>query len=124
MPREQGAYLRKANWPECIPWTEPTREYWPQAWWGPTLPGDDSPDTYNSSHPAAGSLGDLYFGDVCPYCGVPVRMDEEVIGEDGTRGEVWDVSPDEDQQPVYHRECYMERRGHTEQKIADFIVGP
>lgn len=118
----EWAYLRVDNWPECITWTGPKREYGPYPWGRPSHDGLDDCDKYPHMHPAAGSIGYAYLGDVCPYCGVPLRRDEEVVMWDGTSGEFHEVNPVDDPEPAFHPECMAERRGYRNRSLADFEV--
>lgn len=104
-----GAYLRTENWPECIPWTEPTREYGPYAWRPPTHDNPGGIDTYPNSHPDAASVGHDYLGDVCPFCGVPIAWTETVVTTEGVRGVFADITAVGDPIPAYHPECWDER---------------
>lgn len=112
----EAAYLRKENWPEAIPWTGPKREYGPYPWSQTNHHDPHDLDDYNWTHPAAASIGDLYMGDVCPYCGVPLQYDESVVNIHGEDGELWDVSPDESPNPCYHADCWTERKATINQK--------
>lgn len=123
MARDTAAYLRLENWPDCIPATEPTREFAPAAW----RPPDHDPegvDDYPWSHPSAASVGDSYMGDVCPYCGVPLSIYEIVTTLDNETGRLHAVSPDDTPKPCYHRACWLERRGHGEATLDEFIEVP
>lgn len=110
------AYLNKENWPEAIPPMGPKREYGPQPWWKPSHDELDEADNYQYTHPAAASIGDLYMGDVCPWCGVPLRYDETVTNVHGTRGELYEVSPDEEPVPCFHVDCWEERMAEIGQR--------
>jgi hypothetical protein len=105
----ETAYLTKDKWPEAIPPMGPKREYGPYPWGQISHENKHGVDDYPHSHPAAGSIGDIYMGDVCPMCGVPLRYDAEVVNIRGTRGELHAVSPDENPIPCYHPDCWDER---------------
>ena len=104
----EDAYLTKSKWPEAIPHCGPKTEYGVYPWGNPTH-DQYGIDDYPFSHPDAASLGDLYLGDVCPMCGVPLKGDEKVITKTGKRGELLDVSPCEKPEPAYHPDCYSKR---------------
>lgn len=105
-----GEYLRVENWPECIPPTEPTEEYAPQAWWQPTHDDPHGVDDYQHTHPDAASIGDDYMGDVCPYCGVPLRWTESVVLITGDRGTFHEVDDVDSPTPAYHPDCWRDRQ--------------
>lgn len=112
----RAKYLQKENWPECIPWTYPKREYGPYPW---EIPSHDTEgvDKYMSYHVDAASLGDYYLGDVCPYCGVPIASTETVVKEDGTRGVLHEMDVIHTVgTPVYHPECWKERRAELNKR--------
>lgn len=116
----QGDYLRTTNWPECIPWTEPTREHEPFAW-GPPEHDATGNDPYPFTHPAAASISDWHMGDVCPQCGKPLRRDDYVVNCHGESGELMDVSPSENPVPCYHPNCYRVRSVRADQaELTDF----
>lgn len=116
-----SAYLTKSNWPEAIPPMGPKREYGPYPWGEPY----DEHSNYPFSHPNAGSVGSMYFGDVCPQCGVPLRGDETVVNKHQTRGELMEVSPSDSPVACWHPECwrdYQARKGRAENKtLAGYI---
>lgn len=103
------AYLQADNWPEAIPGMGPKREYGPYPWSAPTHYDDYDLDDYPHSHPDAGSVGGEYLGDVCPYCGVPLRWDEKVVLIGGTRGTFHEVDDLDSSTPAYHPDCYDDR---------------
>lgn len=105
-----SAYLRRENWPEAIPEMGPKREYGPYPWGQKTHHDPHDLDDYPSHHADAASVGGKYAGDVCPYCGVPLKNDEEVLNQDGRRGTIWDLAHDNVAVPLYHPDCYHERR--------------
>jgi len=105
----ETAYLTKSNWPEAIPPMEPKREWGPYSWSEPKHDNPHSVDDYHYTHPTAASVGELYMGDVCPYCGVPLKCDESVVNINGQTGQLIDVSPNEKPVPCYHRECWINR---------------
>lgn len=111
-----GEYLQKSNWPDCIPPTEPTQEYAPQAWWQPTHHDPHDVDAYQHTHPAAASIGYEYLGDVCPYCGVPLSWEEHVVLLDGRRGVLGELCEVDEVVPAYHPDCWRYRQ-------ADILVG-
>lgn len=104
----EWAYLDAENWPDAIPWTGPKRRYGPYPW---SRPDHDSfgVDEYPHFHVDAASVGDTYLGDVCPWCGVPVRRDEEVVVKSGDRGTFWDINELDNPVPAYHPVCWGER---------------
>lgn len=102
-------YLQWENWPECIPWMGPQEEYGPYPWGDISHENPYGVDEYPHTHPAAGSLGDLYMGDICPQCGKPLRYNATVVNIRGTRGELHAVSPDENPIPCYHPGCWADR---------------
>lgn len=106
----ETAYLSKQNWPEAIPWMGPRREYGVYPWGEPRHYDPHGMDDYIHTHPDAASIGELYMGDVCPYCGVPLRFDETVVNNNGQEGELHEVSPDEAPIPCYHKDCWNERQ--------------
>lgn len=107
----ESAYLQKSKWPEAIAWDGPHREHGPKPWaYFAAYEGIDDVDEYPSSHTSAGSIGDDYLGDVCPYCGVPVRWTEEVVLEDGTEGVFAEISTLDEPEPGYHPECWRDRQ--------------
>lgn len=114
------AYLQKDNWPECIPWYGPKREYGPYPWSVPDHDDPDDLDDYPHMHPDSASVGDTYLGDVCPFCGVPLRWDEEVVLLDGSRGVFHEINELEEPEPAYHPECWAERRGITITRLEGF----
>jgi hypothetical protein len=113
-------HLHTTNWPDCIPWTEPTKEHEPSAW---GLPEHDLTgyDAYPYTHPAAASISGSHMGDVCPQCGKPLRRDETVVNIHGESGELIDVSPSESPVPCYHSNCYRAHRVPDDQtELCDF----
>lgn len=118
----KSAYLRKDNWPDAIPNSYPKREYGPYPW---TETSHDDPhdlDPFNYSHPDAASIGHKYVGDVCPYCGVPLQYEGTVINHNGERGELFEISPDENPVPCYHIDCWQERQAQVH-KIENKTLG-
>jgi len=112
-----AAYLNRVNWPECIPWTGPKREYGPYPW---SRPDHDDPhdlDEYPHMHPDAGSIGEMYMGDVCPYCGVPVKWDAEVVLITGAKGTLHEVDTMADPTPAYHSDCWHEREQEKQEHV-------
>jgi hypothetical protein len=110
-----SAYLRKENWPEAIPVNGPKREYGPYPWGKVRHEDPHNLDNYPFSHPAAASVGDVYMGDVCPRCGVPLRYDERVVTRSSRKGELHEVSPDTSPKPCYHPECWKDREAEKHQ---------
>lgn len=121
----ETAYLKKSNWPEAIPPIGPKREYGPYPWGKISHENPHNVDDYPHSHPDAASCGDIYMGDVCPQCGVPLRYDTEVVNIRGSRGELHAVSPDENPIPCYHPECWKNRqatlRSHENQSLMEYV---
>lgn len=109
------AYLSKENWPEAIPWYGPKREYGPYPWGESDHHDPHDMDEYHWTHPAAASISDIHMGDVCPYCGVPLRYDENVVNINGNEGQLWEVSPDDSPKPCYHEDCWSERQAKIHQ---------
>jgi hypothetical protein len=105
----EWAHLHTEHWPEAIPWTGPRREYGVYPWCEPTH-DQYGVDDYPQCHPDAASIGYDYRGDVCPMCGVPLPMTEDVVTKVGNRGKLADVSPDGHPVPSYHPACYEERQ--------------
>ena len=105
----ESAYLRKENWPEAVPNCGPSREYGPSAWAKKSHYDPEDIDDYAASHPAAASVGDVYMGDVCPYCGVPLAWTEKVVLITGTSGIYGTVDTVEAATPAYHPECWDRR---------------
>lgn len=112
----ESAYLKKENWPEAIPPTGPKREYGPEPWFSKVHPDPHNLDDYPSSHPDAASIGYQYGGDVCPYCGVPLENDVELVDQTGQTGTIWDLARDDVTIPVYHPECWKARRADRRRK--------
>jgi len=113
----ESAYLRKENWPEAIPWTGPKREYGPYPW----SPPDDPTDNYPHTHPDAGSVGDTFLGDVCPWCGVPLRWDETVVLKESGEKDVFHELNDLDSpKPAYHPDCWHERRAELNVGLSEY----
>jgi len=106
----ESAYLQATNWPEAIPEMGPKREYGAYPWGRKTHDDPHDVDEYPNSHPDAASCGDTYLGDVCPYCGVPLRWDEPVSTIDGQQGQLHEVDDLNDPTPAYHVECYRSRQ--------------
>jgi len=120
----ESAYLQAENWPECIPGKYPKREYGPYAWPKKTHSDPYGLDDYPASHTDAMSIGGNYPGDVCPYCGVPLKNDVEYRSQDGEKGTVWDLARDDSTVPVYHKDCYRDREaeihGHENASLGEF----
>ena len=114
-----SAYLRKENWPEAIPGMGPEREYGPFPW-GEVDHDPSDKDKYPHTHPAAGSIGTEYLGDVCPWCGVPLSWSEEVVLQSGERGVFHDLNELSNPVPAYHPQCYMKRRGEGSEELESF----
>lgn len=118
------AYLQKDNWPECIPWTYPKREYGPYPFGKKTHHDPHDLDTYPASNPTAASVGETYMGDVCPWCGVPLDWLEDVVLITGARGTFADVDDSDDPTPAYHPDCWQareaERRRPTNRTLTEF----
>ena len=112
----ESAYLTKENWPEAVPPMGPKREYGPHPWGQINHENKYGIDEYPFSHPAAASVGEMYMGDVCPICGVPLRYDETVVNIRGKKGELYEVSPDKSPLPCYHSDCWDERKQQIAQK--------
>lgn len=116
-----GEYLTKSNWPECIPWMGPKREYGPYPWGEKIHSDPHGLDEYPASHPDAGSIGETYLGDVCPYCGVPLDwMNDEVVTLHGDRGVMGDLFDLQEHIPCYHPKCWSERNQQINHRITDF----
>lgn len=112
----ETAYLDKQNWPKAIPYIGPKREYGPYPWG--KYSGHFDPhdlDDYGWTHPDAGSVGSMYAGDVCPYCGVPLRLDEPAVNNNGQKGELHEISPNEQPIPCYQPECWNDRQAERYQ---------
>lgn len=103
------AYRRAENWPEAIPWTGPKREFGPYPWGRPSHHNPGDVDRYPSSHPDASSCGEAYIGDVCPFCGVPLRWNETVVLITGEQGAFHEVDQVDDPTPAYHPGCWRDR---------------
>jgi hypothetical protein len=117
----KSAYLDKDNWPEAISWCGPKREYGVYPWGNPSHEDLDERDTYPHMHPDSASVGDTYAGDVCPYCGVPIRRDEAVVLSGGTKGVFWDINEMGDPVPAWHPECWSERRAEKCHSLTEFV---
>lgn len=104
-----GEYLQAKNWPECIPDDE----------WGDPDHDPHGLDEYPHSHPKAGSISGNYMGDVCPWCGVPLRMDEKVCTINMVCGELGDVTENAD--PCYHPNCWAERQQELNESLAQYV---
>jgi hypothetical protein len=115
-----SAYLKRENWPDAIPWTGPKREYGPYPWRRPDHEDLDERDTYPHMHPDSASVGYTYAGDVCPYCGVPIARDEEVMLADGTEGTFWDINETGNPVPAWHPDCWAERRGEANHDLGEW----
>lgn len=111
----EWAYLNRENWPDAIPPMGPAREYGPYPWPEKSHYDPNDLDDYPNSHVEAASCGDTYMGDVCPYCGVPVRLDNELVNIHGERGQGFDVSPHDNPVPLYHPDCWTEREAEVKQ---------
>jgi hypothetical protein len=105
----ESAYLRKEKWPAAIPWMGPKREHGPYPWPEKSHHDPHDLDEYPHRHIDAASCGDTYMGDVCPYCGVPVRLDTELVNINGNQGIGFEISPDNNPIPLYHPDCWQER---------------
>lgn len=105
----EWAYTDADNWPEAIPWMGPKRENGPYPWHEPNHKDDHDLDDYPFSHADAASVGASYAGDVCPYCGVPLRLDESVVNLRGECGKLYEVSPDDAPVASYHEQCWKAR---------------
>lgn len=106
----RSAYLTRDNWPEAIPWTGPKRRSGPYPWGRPRHDDPYDLDDYPDLHPDAASVGGSYMGDVCPYCGVPLPNNQDVVLITGERGELCDVDDLHDPTPAYHPDCWRERQ--------------
>jgi hypothetical protein len=116
-----SAYLKRVNWPECIPEMGPKREHGPFPWADPSHDKiNDKVDSYSMGHPAAGSVGYQYLGDVCPYCGVPIHMEEEVYRHDGEHGELGEITELDTPVPCYHVDCWHDRRDELNQNLTEW----
>lgn len=125
-PRDwrEWAHLRKDNWPEAIPPMGPKREHGPYPWGEPGHDDPDGLDDYPASHPDASSIGESYIGDVCPYCGVPLRWDETVVlADSGDYGVFRDISDLRSPEVAYHSECHAERRAAVNHSLGEFARG-
>jgi len=110
------AYSSYDNWPECIPPMGPKRKYGPYPWGEPRHDALEDIDRYPFSHPDAASVGHDYWGDTCPWCGVPLAFSETVVrATDGKRGTLHEISPCEDPVPTFHPECWNEREAKRAQ---------
>lgn len=121
----EAAYLQKENWPDAIPWTGPKREYGPYPWGRPRHDElDPDVDEYPHSHPDAASIGHDYLGDVCPYCGVPVKWTEQVRLSDGHLGVFQEITELDEPEPGWHPECWKDRQaeihGHENASLEVF----
>lgn len=117
----RGAYLRAGNWPEAIPAMGPAREHGPTPWSRPSHHDPDGLDAYPASHPDAASCGGDYLGDVCPYCGTPLRWSETVVQLGGDEGRLCDLDELDDPTPSYHPGCWKNRLGETNTALTDFV---
>jgi hypothetical protein len=119
----QFAYLSKSNWPKAIPEMGPAREQGPEPW-AVADHDDRGLDDYPTHHIDAMSIGSRYGGDVCPWCGVPLRNDETVVDQSGREGTIWDLARDDVTVSVYHPNCRKERQaaihGHENAQITDY----
>ena len=119
----EWAYLKKERWPDAIPEMGPKRLYGPYPWGEKYHYDPHDLDSYPNSHPDAASVGDFYMGDVCPFCGVPVSLDSELVNIHGERGAGWDISPDDDPIPIYHPDCWTERKARENQIVNHTLEG-
>ena len=121
------AHLTVEHWPEAIPVMGPKRQYGPHPWGTPTHEDEYGLDTYPNAHPDAASIGHQYLGDVCPYCGVPLRFTETVVLLTGERGEFHEIDDVADPTPAYHPDCWTEReaeRHRQENKtLTQYVTG-
>ena len=115
----ETAHLREKNWPEAIHAIGPKTKHGVSEWGKPHTEHDN----YPRSHPAAASVGGSYMGDVCPECGVPLRFDETVVNANQVRGNLLDVSPNENQVACWHPECWRERHKRVAQENNHTLEG-
>lgn len=112
----KSAYLKRENWPEAVPWTGPRREHGVYPW------GESDVEAceYPQHHPDAASISHDDLGDVCPWCGVPIRYYGETIRlHTGTKGELCDLLDLNEHEPAFHPDCYVEWKGRDEQDITE-----
>lgn len=119
-----SAYLSEQNWPECVPWMGPVRKGGPKPWARP-IHDDTGLDTYPPHHIAAASISYEHSGDVCPWCGVPLRDNQTVRTADGDSGTIWELAHDDISVPLYHEPCYQLRQAkiHSQRhtSLGEFI---
>lgn len=106
-------YVSKDAWPECIPTAPATDGGVPSPWPEKSHSDPHGVDSFPHSHPAADAVGEDYLGSVCPYCGVPLKWDEEVVTPDGDRGVFYQVDDDSGPTVGYHPPCWTERRAEV-----------
>lgn len=74
---------------------------------------------------ADGIGGGGYSGDVCPRCGTPLKHNENLVRFDGETGIVMDLATEDGSVPLYHPQCYQERKAEAEgkelTKLEDFM---
>lgn len=117
----EWAHLKKENWPEAIPEMGPKREHGPYPWREKTHDDPNDLDSYPNYHPDAASIGDVYMGDVCPYCGVPLNFyRDEVVTIEGDGGVFRELNVISEPIAAYHPECWNERRGETNADLDDY----
>lgn len=94
--------------------------------WRAPHSGENDPDHYVSHHPDAASYAVDTMGDCCPECGRPLFCTEEAVAEDGHRGDLLDLIPDEDagEKKAFHPECWPDRHarvaGHEHTTLDQF----
>lgn len=117
----EWAYLNAENWPEAIPNSGPKREHGPNPW---NKPYGDELNDYPQSHPAACSIGDYYWGYVCPFCGVPIDAKEDVVTGDGEEGMIWHLEDLDDGWPkaAYHKECHYKRQHRKNTTLDEWVA--
>jgi len=107
---ERLSYLTASDWPEAIEQADTDTDTAPEPFAEKSHDDPFDVDRYPASHPDAASVGDVYLGDVCPWCGTPIRCDMTVVNSEGETGHMMDVSPNDDPIPCYHPLCWWRRK--------------
>jgi hypothetical protein len=69
------------------------------------MPSEDiDPYEYENNDPDC--IGAKMSGDVCPNCGKCLAYDDPAVREDGERGDVMDLAPEDVSQNIWCKACW------------------
>lgn len=86
---------------------------------------DRNIDPYEYNNHDQDCMGGPYSGDKCPNCGKCLKYDEEGVMEDGTRGDVMDLAPEDLGKDIWCKSCWAEVKniikGYNNHSLEEFV---